>query len=212
METRLDQAAALNPNPGHRPFQRLNRAEYTRAVNAVLALDVDVSAFLPPDQISAGFDNVADSQGFSPTLMEGYLRAANRISSLAVGDPKAAPSATTYKVPRTGSQMRQVEGAPFGTRGGISVMHTFPADGEYSFRMQLHSIPTGQLFGSTVRGRAARGVARWRARGRARDQPAHERGGSERHEHHHAEDSRQGRHRSACRRRSWRASTRCPTT
>ena len=152
METRLDQAAALNPNPGHRPFQRLNRAEYARAVKAVLALDVDVSAFLPPDQISDGFDNVADSQGFSATLMEGYLRAANRISSLAVGDPRAAASATTYKVPRTGSQMRHVEGTPFGTRGGISVMHTFPADGEYSFRMQLHSIPTGQLFGSTVRG------------------------------------------------------------
>src|SRR5687767_7732832 len=152
METRLDQAAALNPNPGSRPFQRLNRAEYARAINAMLALDVDVSAFLPPDQISAGFDNVADSQGFSATLMEGYLRAANRISALAVGDPKAEPSATTYKVPRTGSQMRHIEGTPFGTRGGISVMHTFPADGEYSFRMQLHSIPTGQLFGSTVRG------------------------------------------------------------
>jgi mono/diheme cytochrome c family protein len=152
MESRLDQAAALNPNPGYRPFQRLNRAEYARAVNAMLALDVDVSAFLPPDQISAGFDNVADSQGFSATLMEGYLRAANRISALAVGDPKAEPSATTYKVPRTGSQMRHVEGAPFGTRGGIAVLHTFPADGEYSFRMQLHSIPTGQLFGSTVRG------------------------------------------------------------
>ena len=116
METRLDQAAALNPNPGYRPFQRLNRAEYARAVNAMLGLDVDVSAFLPPDQISAGFDNVADSQGFSATLMEGYLRAANRISALAVGDPKAEPSAATYKVPRTGSQMRHVEGTPFGTR------------------------------------------------------------------------------------------------
>ena len=152
METRLDQAAALNPNPGHRPFQRLNRAEYARAVEQVLAIDVDVSAFLPPDQISAGFDNVADSQNFSATLMEGYLRAANRISALAVGDPKAAASATTYKVPRTGSQMRHIDGTPFGTRGGIAVMHTFPADGEYSFRMQLHSIPTGQLFGSTVKG------------------------------------------------------------
>ena len=152
MESRLDQAAALHPNPGYRPFQRLNRAEYARAIAAMLALDVDVSAFLPPDLISAGFDNVADSQAFSATLMEGYLRAANRISALAVGDPKAEPSATTYKVPRTGSQMRHVEGTPFGTRGGISVLHTFPADGEYSFRMQLHSIPTGQLFGSTVRG------------------------------------------------------------
>ena len=152
METRLDQAAALNPNPGHRPFQRLNRAEYARAVEQVLAIDVDVSAFLPPDQISDGFDNVADAQNFSATLMEGYLRAANRISALAVGDPKAAASATTYKVPRTGSQMRHIDGTPFGTRGGIAVMHTFPADGEYSFRMQLHSIPTGQLFGSTVKG------------------------------------------------------------
>jgi hypothetical protein len=152
MEARLDQAAAQNPNPGYRPFQRLNRAEYARAVNAMLSLDVDVSVFLPPDQISAGFDNVADSQGFSATLMEGYLRAASRISALAVGDPRAEPSATTYKVPRTGSQMQHIEGTPFGTRGGMSVLHTFPADGEYAFRMQLHSIPTGQLFGSTVRG------------------------------------------------------------
>jgi hypothetical protein len=152
METRLDQAATLDPNPGRRPFQRLNRAEYARAVSAMLGLDVDVSAFLPPDMISAGFDNVADAQSFSAALMEGYLRAASRISSLAIGDPMAGPSEHTYKVPRTGSQMHHVEGAPFGTRGGVSVMHTFPADGEYSFRMQLHSIPTGQLFGSTVRG------------------------------------------------------------
>ncbi len=152
METRLDRAAALNPNPGRRPFQRLNRAEYERAVHDLLALDVDVTAFLPPDTISAGFDNVADVQNFSATLMEGYLRAASRISSLAVGDPRASAAETTIKVPRTASQMRHVEGAPFGTRGGISVMHTFPADGEYVFRMQLHSIPTGQLFGSTVRG------------------------------------------------------------
>jgi hypothetical protein len=152
MEARLDQAAALNPNPGRRPFQRLNRAEYARAVSALLNLDVDVNAFLPPDTISAGFDNIADAQAFSATLMEGYLRAASRISSLAVGDPKAGASEFTYKVPRTGSQMQHVEGAPFGTRGGIATNHTFPADGEYSFRLQLHSIPTGQLFGSTVRG------------------------------------------------------------
>ncbi|MGH9384770.1 MAG: DUF1592 domain-containing protein [Vicinamibacterales bacterium] len=152
MEARLDRAATLHPNPGRRPFQRLNRAEYAHAVSDLLSLDVDVTAFLPADTISGGFDNVADAQGFSATLMEGYLRAASRISTLAVGDPKAGASEATFKVPRTGSQMRHVEGTPFGTRGGIAVMHTFPADGEYSFRMQLHSIPTGQLFGSTIRG------------------------------------------------------------
>ena len=152
METRLDQAAALNPKPGRRPFQRLNRAEYAAAVAGLFDLGVDVAAFLPPDTISAGFDNVADTQNFSATLMEGYVRAASRISSLAVGDPMAGAAEATYKVPRTGSQMVHIEGAPFGTRGGLSVLHTFPADGEYTFRMQLHSIPTGQLFGSTVRG------------------------------------------------------------
>ena len=152
MASRLDQAAALKPNPGHRPFQRLNRAEYEHAIADLLSLDVDVSAFLPADTISGGFDNVADAQNFSAALMDGYLRAASRISALAIGDPKASASEATIKVPRTASQMQHVEGAPFGTRGGVSVMHTFPADGEYSFRMQLHSIPTGQLFGSPMKG------------------------------------------------------------
>ena len=152
METRLDRAAALNPNPGRRPFQRLNRAEYERAVHDLLALDVDVTAFLPPDTISAGFDNVADVQNFSATLMEGYLRAASRISSLAVGDARASAAETTVKVPRTASQMRHVEGAPLGTRGGLSVLHVFPADGDYIFKIMLHMGPTGDLFGGPYRG------------------------------------------------------------
>lgn len=152
LEAQVDKAAAVDPNPGWRPFQRLNRAEYAKAVQDLLDIEVDVHAFLPPDTISASFDNVADVQGFSPTLMEGYLRAASKISSLAVGDPTAAPSGSTYRVPRTASQMRHVEGAPLGTRGGIAVTNVFPADGEYTFRIQLHSIPTGQLFGSTTKG------------------------------------------------------------
>src|SRR5439155_989898 len=112
-----------------RTFRRLSRAEYQRAVHALLDLDVDVSAFLPPDTLSAGFDNVADVQTFSPTLMEGYLRAASRISGLAAGDRNASASETTFKVPRTQSQMIHIDGTPWGTRGGIAVLHTFPADG-----------------------------------------------------------------------------------
>jgi hypothetical protein len=50
------------------------------------------------------------------------------------------------------SQLHHLEGAPIGTRGGIVVNHVFPADGEYVFRVMLHSIPTGQLYGSIVRG------------------------------------------------------------
>jgi hypothetical protein len=151
-ETRLDRAAALNPNPGWRPSQRLNRAEYARAVKDLLAVDVDVNAFLPADTLSDGFDNIADSQTISSTLMEGYLRAASQISRLAVGDRHASPTSTTWKVPRTASQMRHVEGAPLGTRGGLSVLHSFPADGEYLFKIMLHMGPTGDLFGGPYRG------------------------------------------------------------
>jgi len=152
LETRIDQAAAARPNAGWRPFQRLNRAEYARAVRDLLAVDVDVTAFLPPDTISHGFDNISDEQAFSPTLMEGYLRAASQISRLALGDRNASAGSVTYKVPRDASQMRHVEGAPIGTRGGVSVMHTFLADGEYTFTMLLHSGPTGDLFGGATRG------------------------------------------------------------
>ncbi len=149
LETRIDTLAALNPNPGRRPFQRLNRAEYAAAVKDLLDLDVDIAAYLPPDTISAGFDNVADVQTFSPTLMDGYLRAASQISRLAAGDRNASATSVTYKIGRTASQMRQVEGAPIGTRGGISVVHTFPADGDYSFKMMLHNEPLGGLVGRT---------------------------------------------------------------
>ncbi|HYT69099.1 MAG TPA: DUF1592 domain-containing protein [Vicinamibacterales bacterium] len=152
LETKLDAAAEAHPNPGRRTFQRLNRAEYAQSIKDLLALDVDVAAFLPPDTISHNFDNIADVQSISATLLEGYLRAAAQISKLAVGDPDAAANSTIYKLPRMASQLAHVEGAPFGTRGGISLVHNFPADGEYTFRMMLHSIPTGQLYGSGVRG------------------------------------------------------------
>ena len=152
LEAKLDAAADARPNPGRRTFQRLNRAEYTRSIKDILAIDVDVAAYLPPDTVSHNFDNIADVQSLSATLLEGYLRAASQVSRLAVGDPGASPDSTIYKLPRIGSQLAHVEGAPFGTRGGISVVHNFPADGEYAFRMMLHSIPTGQLYGSAARG------------------------------------------------------------
>jgi len=148
LENKIDSAAALHPNPGRRTFQRLNRAEYARSVRELLDFDVDVNAFLPPDTMSAGFDNIADVQTLSPTLLEGYLRAASKISTLALGDRSASPSEVTFKVPRTQSQNHHIDGTPWGTRGGISVMHTFPADGDYTFRVMLHGTPVGELFGS----------------------------------------------------------------
>jgi len=147
LETALDQAAAASPNPGRPALHRLNRTEYANSVRDLLGVQVDVSALLPPDDMSHGFDNMADVLTVSPTLMQGYIRAASRISREAVGDPDARALTTTYQIPRVASQNRHVDGTPFGTRGGLSVVHNFPADGDYVFKIGYYYAPTGPLFG-----------------------------------------------------------------
>jgi hypothetical protein len=141
LETSVDAHAKVNPNPGGRPFQRLNRPEYARAVKDLLALDVDSSEWLPNDTLSANFDNIADEQALSPTLLEAYLNAAADISRLAVGDKNAPTIDHTYTNSTYASQhpWDRVPGAPYGTRGGMVINHVFPADGEYQFEMTFNS-------------------------------------------------------------------------
>jgi len=146
LETTIDRAAARNPNPGARTFQRLNRAEYRAAIRDVLGLEVDVSSFLPLDTKSGNFDNIADVQTPSTTVMEGYLRAAGQIVRIALGDPDAEVSNTIYRVPRVQSQRERVENAPFGTRGGLSIVHNFPADGKYVFHIMPYAAVEGEVF------------------------------------------------------------------
>ena len=152
LETLIDEVAEADPNPGIRTFQRLNRAEYTSSVKDLLGLDIDAGDYLPLDTKSANFDNIADVQLLSPTLLNAYLAAAGEVSRLALGYADASASEATYTVSRLASQREQVEGAPRGTRGGLSLMHNFPADGEYLFRVSFHHETTGALFGN---GRAA---------------------------------------------------------
>ena len=149
LENSLDKAARDNPNPGYRTFQRLNRAEYQGAARELFGFEIDASAFLPNETMSENFDNIADMQMLSATLMEGYMRAAGFLSRAAVGDPDASPSSAVFKVAKTMSQMVHIEGTPLGTRGGTSVVHNFPADGEYIFELELHPEPTGNLYGLT---------------------------------------------------------------
>jgi hypothetical protein len=151
LETTLDAAAATTGTRGRRSFQRLNRAEYAAAIRSLFGLDIDVSSYLPADTISASFDNIADVQMPSATVMQGYLRAGAHVSRVAVGDPFVDASSTQYAVPRTRSQKDRLDGAPFGTRGGTVVTHNFPADGNYTFQLLLHGEPTGFLFGRTIR-------------------------------------------------------------
>ena len=135
LETAVDRAASANPNPGGRSFQRLNRPEYEHAIQDLLALDVDAGDWLPLDQMLANFDNMADAQLLSPTLLESYLNAAASISRMAVGDGVAPPIDVKFSNSQYQSQhpWNHVEGTPYGTRGGMVVDFVFPADGEYVF-------------------------------------------------------------------------------
>jgi hypothetical protein len=159
LENGVDQAAALHPNPGRPALHRLNRTEYANSVRDLLAVDVDVSPLLPTDDMSHGFDNMADVLTISPALMEGYIRAAGKISREAVGDTTALPLTATYTIPRVASQMRHVEGTPFGTRGGMAVVHDFPADGEYTFRLGSTTCRKGR-YSARIRGRGSRSRSR----------------------------------------------------
>ncbi len=134
----LDRAwASRGTSPGRFVVHRLNRTEYGNAVRDLLAIDVDVTSLLPSDDADFGFDNIAASLKTSPLLLERYVTAAQRISTLAVGNPKELPGNTEYSISREFSQNAYIEGLPLGTRGGTVVRHIFPADGEYKLAGRL---------------------------------------------------------------------------
>jgi len=137
LETALDRAAMANPNPGRtEPFHRLNRAEYQNAVRDLLGFEVDASNWLPTDEISYGFDNIAGVLKLSPLLAERYLNAAQKISRLALGTP-APPNGDLYRVPDQLDQDVRLEGMPVGTRGGTRVDYLAPRDGDYDIKVRV---------------------------------------------------------------------------
>src|SRR5204863_2723894 len=137
LETSLDGAAAANPDPGRTDtFRRLNRTEYHNAIRDLLALDLDVASLLPKDDASYGFDNITVG-GLSPTLLERYLAAAQKISRLAIGGPIRSPGGDTIVVPSDLTQEEHFDALPFGTRGGTVVHYTFPLDAEYGIQLRL---------------------------------------------------------------------------
>ena len=145
IETGIDDAAKAHPNPGRPILHRLNRSEYANAIRDLLGIETE--KLLPPDDMSQGYDNMSDVLTVSPTLLESYIKAAGKISRLAVGDSGASPIVETYPVPLKVSQLHYVEGTPFGTRGGLAVTHNFPADGDYVIRSSLYFRSLGPLFG-----------------------------------------------------------------
>jgi Protein of unknown function (DUF1592)/Protein of unknown function (DUF1588)/Protein of unknown function (DUF1585)/Protein of unknown function (DUF1587)/Protein of unknown function (DUF1595)/Cytochrome C oxidase, cbb3-type, subunit III len=137
LETSLDRAGAAKPNPGRATIHRLNRTEYGNAIRDLLSLEIDVADLLPADDESNGFDNIADVLKLSPSLLEQYLSASRKISSLAVGNPSTPIVTQRFAIAPDISQEDHIDGLPLGTRGGMLVRHNFPLDGQYDFRVFL---------------------------------------------------------------------------
>jgi mono/diheme cytochrome c family protein len=137
LEASLDRAARASPNPGRTAaIRRLTRTEYQNAIRDLLALDVDVASLLPADDSSFGFDNVTVG-GLSPTLLDRYISAAQKISRAAVGLPSRSPGGDTIRIQPDITQEDHIDGLPVGTRGGAVVRYTFPLDGEYEIQIRL---------------------------------------------------------------------------
>lgn len=133
VEGTLDANAAL-PKAGHVPLQRLNRTEYQRSVRDLLGVEIDAEEVLPTEIEVDGFDNIAEALSVSPAFLAQFIRAARLVASEAVGSTQAKTAVVSYP-PSGASQTEHQAGMPPGTRGGISFMHNFPADGEYRFNL-----------------------------------------------------------------------------
>lgn len=127
--------------PGTKVLHRLNRTEYANVIRDLLDLEIDPTMFLPADDSSRGFDNIAGSLTISPTLLETYVTAATKISRMAVGYWNS-PTESVYINRTDSSQNMQLESMPFGTRGGMAVTHVFPADGDYTFTVRNLGVGT----------------------------------------------------------------------
>ena len=147
LESTLDAAAAASPNPGRtETLRRLNRTEYQNAIRDLLALDIDATALLPPDESGHGFDNVTVGD-LPPALLDRYISAAQKISRLVIGTTQTSMQADVIRVPADTTQEEHVPGLPLGTRGGVVIPYTFSQDGDYDIQVRLARNRTGNIGG-----------------------------------------------------------------
>ncbi len=149
LEQSLDSIAHKQPQPGRTStFRRLTRTEYQNAIRDLLAVHIDVQTMLPADEVSKGFDNITVGE-LSPTLLNRYITAAQYVSRTAMARPLKAPDGKTFRIAPDVTQEEHVAGLPLGTRGGLLVPYTFPADGEYEIRVRLARDRNEQVEGLT---------------------------------------------------------------
>jgi hypothetical protein len=133
----LDGIAADHPViPPVDSLRRLTRTEYQNSVRDLLGIELDITAWLPTDESSGGFDNITVGD-LSPSLMSRYLTAAEQISRIAVGRAVGTPMGINVRLPADLTQEEHMAGLPLGTRGGTNIRHTFIETGVYEISVRL---------------------------------------------------------------------------
>jgi len=145
----LRQDRAIVPRAGRVTARRLNRAEYSNSIRDLLGVDIGDATDFPPDPAAFGFDNVSDALRMSPVLTEKYLQAAEQAVRKAIFGPKQLqPAMTHYPLPVRINLARGGRSLPddlhnydlsgLSTIHSAHVVHNFPVDAEYSFRIVLN--------------------------------------------------------------------------
>ncbi|MDQ6698954.1 MAG: DUF1592 domain-containing protein, partial [Acidobacteriota bacterium] len=139
---------SVAPDAGLVAARRLNRAEYNNTVRDLLGVDIHPGDDFPQDQAAFGFDNISDALNISSVLLEKYADAAERsVRTALFGPEKLKPSMTHYPFPVRLNDTRgkapkldltNYDLTGLSTRHAAHVMHRFPVEGVYSFRLVLN--------------------------------------------------------------------------
>ena len=150
LENEFDrQDRTVKPDPGRVAAHRLNRAEYNNTIRDLLGADIRPADNFPADTAAFGFDNISDALSLSPALLENYVDAAERsVRTALFGPEKRKPAAVHYSAPVRINDTRGRSSLPkdlfnydqtgLSTLHSMHVVHRFPVDGEYSFRIVLN--------------------------------------------------------------------------
>ncbi len=146
IESELDRA----PQSSAIRIHRLNRVEYNNTIRDLLGVDVKAANDFPPDDSVFGFDNIAQALSVSPSLMEKYLAAAERISKTAIFGPDLKVTTYVLKAPlprrmEFANPIEIVQPAYYSFNhyddtgrsqpGSLHTSYTFPIDAQYEFRI-----------------------------------------------------------------------------
>ena len=137
------QDRVAKPDPGRITARRLNKTEYNNTIRDLLAVDIRPAENFPNDEAAFGFDNIADALSLSPVLLEKYLHAAEQAVRTAVfGAAKLKPASAHYsapvRIPVLPKDLHHYDESGLSLHHAFHVLHRFPVDGEYSFRLVMN--------------------------------------------------------------------------